>query len=106
MKFSECNKNQQWAVRMMQKLGYGDICGLQIKDGQPQASPAPELWQTEKFGINKPMKGILLEDFELHKQHVCFLKHIETLKNGVLPIIQIHDGLPLVYKRKVSSGLI
>jgi len=91
---------------MMQKLGYGDICGLQIKDGQPQINPAPELWQTEKFGINRPLPEIAPTDFVLHKQHVCFLKHIERLQNEVIPVIQIHDGLPLIYKRKVSSGLI
>lgn len=101
MKFNECSKNEQWIILTMQKLGYGEINGLLVKGGQPQPVPMPELWRTEKFGVNAVPEEKISKDFELHRQHVYFLEYLGKLDNGTLSVIQIHNGLPLIHKRKV-----
>jgi len=79
----------------MQKVNFGRIENLVIKDGQPVLSPSPRVVREVKFGgENGPRPEASIEDFALKAQVVELLHYMDELQDGVIGVLEIKHGLP------------
>ena len=86
---------RQHFVQLMQKVNFGRIENLVIKDGQPVLSPSPRVVREVKFGgENGPRPEASIEDFSLKAQVVELLCHMDELHDGMIGVLEIKHGLP------------
>jgi hypothetical protein len=82
-------------VEMMQKLNFGRIEGLQIRDGEPVFNPAPRFIRDIKLGgENGPRPELGRLDFALKSQVVELLEHFTELQNCRIEVLEVKYGLP------------
>jgi hypothetical protein len=82
-------------LELMQKLSFGRIENLVVRNGQPMLSPPPRIIREVKFGgENGPRPESSIEDFALKAQVVELFRHIDELQDGVIGVLEIKHGLP------------
>jgi len=82
-------------LELMQKLNFGRIENLVVRDGQPVLSPPPRVIREIKFGgENGPRPEATIEDFALKAQVVGLLRYLDELQDGVIGVLEIKHGLP------------
>ena len=82
-------------VRLMQKLNFGQLQDLVVRDGQPVFYPPPRIVREVKFGgQNGPSPEAAKSDFALKTQVSELLAQLETLGNGVVQCLEVKHGLP------------
>lgn len=92
---SSISNPRQHFVQLMQKVNFGRIENLVIKDGQPVLSPSPRVVREVKFGgENGPRPEASIEDFALKAQVVELLHYMDELQDGVIGVLEIKHGLP------------
>lgn len=77
----------------MQKTQRGTITDLSVVDGEPQLSKAVKgkKWHdTTRPTIPK----LLGHDFALKKEQIEFMRILDEIWNGVIPLIEFERGLP------------
>lgn len=86
-------------VKLMQKLHFGTIPILPVKDGQPVLDPLPRVVRCKKKGgINQARPQAESTDFVLKREVVDLLQDIKAIGSGnVLKIVVAH-GLPILYE--------
>jgi hypothetical protein len=92
-------------VQLMQRLNFGRIEGLEIRNGEPVFEPAPRIIQDIKIGgENGPRPELAREDFALRSQVTELFDHLTRLDHGVVTVIEVKHGLPfkLVIEHSVS----
>jgi hypothetical protein len=95
----------QVLIRFMQRLHFGKIKNLVIRDGIPELRPALDTIKTVKMGCaNKRRPEIAVEDFALKSEVRDLFEMIEKIRNGVVSI-QVRDGLPFLVKIKGSVSV-
>ncbi|MFH1682035.1 MAG: hypothetical protein ABIH26_15505 [Candidatus Eisenbacteria bacterium] len=104
-RFSDLSKAEQILIRAIQRLGFGNIHNLSVRDGTPVASPPPEVIQdiklgTESSGIEAPQA-----DFVLKSKQVNLIKITRETRNGVLHSIVVSGGLPVHVKKLGDSKI-
>ena len=86
---------RQRLVELMQYINFGRIEGLVIKDGQPVFTPPPRIVREIKFGgKNGPNRETDIKDSALKSQVVELFACFDKLKDGVVELIEIKNGLP------------
>ena len=82
-------------IELMQRINFGRIFDLEVRDGQPVMDPPPRVVREIKFGgDNGPRPEVARSDFTL-KAHVRDLfAQLEALGDGVIPCIEVQRGLP------------
>jgi hypothetical protein len=80
----------------MQRVNFGRIEGLVIREGEPVLNnPVPRIILEVKFaGENGPRAEASLEDFALKSQVVDLLSYFERLQNVTIDVLTIKHGLP------------
>ncbi len=82
-------------VGMMQKLNFGIIEGLTIRDGLPVLKPRPRVVRDVKFGAGngrRPEAG--LTDFALKSSVQELMDAFASLGNATVRRLEVQHGLP------------
>jgi len=82
-------------VELMQRVNFGRIEHLTVRDGEPMFDPPPRVIREIKFGgDNGPRPEAVKSDFTLKAQVRDLFVQLEALGDGVIPCIEIQRGLP------------
>ena len=92
---SSLSYSQRNLVELMQKLNFGRIEDLHIRNGEPQANPPPRLIHEFKFGGNNGARSETTKlDFVLKAEVIALLAQLEAIGNGIITRIEVKHGLP------------
>jgi len=92
---SSLTPSQQKLLAEMQRINFGRIFDLTVRDGQPVMDPPPRVVREIKFGgDNGPRPEVAKADFTLKAQVRDLFVQLEALGDGVIPCIEIQRGLP------------
>ena len=92
---SSLTPSQQKLLAEMQRINFGRIFDLSVRDGQPVMDPPPRVIREIKFGgDNGPRPEAAKPDFTLKAQVRDLFVQLEALGDGVIPCIEIQRGLP------------
>ena len=82
-------------LETMQRLNFGRIEGLAIRNGEPVFQPAPRIIQDIKIGgENGPRPELTIEDFALKSSVIELFDHLARIGDGTLESIEIKYGMP------------
>lgn len=82
-------------VRLMEKINFGRIERLIVRNGEPQLEPRPTIIREIKLaGENGPRPELDAGDFLLKQQVVELFAHFDELQDGVIDVLEIRHGLP------------
>jgi hypothetical protein len=82
-------------LEWMQKINFGRIENLQIRDGEPVLEPRPVFVREIKFaGENGPRPELSAIDFQLKLQVVEFFTFMNNLSCGTIEVLEVKHGLP------------
>ena len=77
---SSLSEPRRWLVELMQRLGFGRIEGLRVRDGDPVLDPPPQVIREHKFGgENGPRPELAASDFALKAQVVELFREFDSL---------------------------
>ena len=94
VKSSLCEPRQH-LVQLMQKVNFGRIEHLVVRDGQPVLSPSPRVVREVKFGgENGPRPETSLEDFVLKDEVVELFRYMDEFQDIVIDVLEIKHGMP------------
>jgi hypothetical protein len=80
---------------MMQRLNFGRIEQLQVRDGLPVLNPPPRVIREHKFGgDNQPRPELDHGDFPLKRQVIELLDTMTRLRTGLIEVLEVKHGLP------------
>ena len=105
-RFSELRPAQQALVQVCQSIGFGEIRGLEIRDGDPVFSPLPAVLIDIKLGSEQVKRSVLdCADFELRYEVRHLFWKFEELKNTRIERIEIRHGLPfrLIFEAQLNE---
>ncbi len=102
--FSQLSRPRQILIRLCQRVNYGSILNLQLADGEVSFGVPVEVVLDLKLDADLPQRPELdLSDFALCAESCRLLGQIDSLKNGVIEKIVVHDGIP---RRVLLRGLL
>jgi hypothetical protein len=92
---SQLTTKQVQLVELMQRIAFGAIEDLVIRDGTPVFEPHPRVIRDVKFGCtNGPRPEADLSDFSLKSSVQELLAVISALGNATVRRLDIKHGLP------------
>ena len=102
---SSLSDSHRHLVELMQRLNFGRIQNLAVRDGAPVFDPAPKVIQKVKIGgDNGPRPELSCEDFLLKRQTVELLEAISDLGDGTVLIIDVKHGLPFAVEIELTAS--
>lgn len=82
-------------IECMQRLDFGSIEHLVVRDGEPVLDPPPCVIRDVKFGgENGPRPESNLDDFVLRAQVLDLLARLGSIGNGTIRCLEVKHGLP------------
>ena len=82
-------------LEAMQRLNFGRIEGLVLRNGEPVFQPAPRIIQDIKIGgENGPRPELTIEDFALKSSVRELFDHLSRIGDGTLESIEVKYGVP------------
>jgi hypothetical protein len=82
-------------LEVMQRLNFGRIEGLEIRNGEPVFQPASRIIQDIKIGgENGPRPELAIEDFALRSSVIELFDHLSRIGDGTLESIEVKYGVP------------
>ena len=82
-------------LEIMQRLNFGRIDDLEIRNGDPVFNPVPRIVQDIKLGGENSQRPELRNaDFVLKSEVAEFFDHLSRLGNGSVESIEVKYGLP------------
>jgi hypothetical protein len=100
--FLQLSKPRQALMRLCQRVNYGSILNVQVTHGEVCFDAPPEVVFDVKLDAEVTRRHELdLTDFALPAESCRLLAEIDSLKNGVVEKIVVHDGVP---RRVVLRG--
>ena len=101
-RFSQLSRPSQTLIRLCQQVNYGSILNVRVSAGEVCFDTPPEVLIDIKLdGDVTPRSELDLADFALPVESCRLLEQIDSLANGVVEKITVHDGLP---RRAVLRG--
>jgi len=94
----ELSVNQQQLLELMQRINFGCIEGLTIKNGEPQFDPSPKVVRDIKLGAseNGPRRELTSGDFTLKAQVVDLFSQFESIGEATIKRLDVKHGLPFL----------
>lgn len=92
-------------VELMQKLNFGTIEGLVIRDGLPVLKPKPKVIRDVKFGASngcRPEAG--LTDFELKPNIQELMATFASLGSATVRRLEVRHGLPFLMQVEEAAA--
>lgn len=82
-------------LEAMQRLNFGRIEGLEIRNGEPVFQPAPRIIQDIKIGgENGPRPELSIDDFALRSAVVELFNHLSRIGDGTVESVEVKYGMP------------
>ena len=95
MRIEELSPAKQRLLRLFQAMNFGRIEELEIRDGEPQFSPAPRVFVELKLDVDDgPRRESRLDHFPLRSQVERFFTQTSRLAEGTVEMIEVRHGLP------------
>ena len=96
-------------VNMLQRLWFGRIEGLQIRQGEVVLDPWPTTVRDVKFGSEEAStRADLPQEFELKRQVAELFEYVRGVTAGEIRVLEIRHGLPfamqLEHRPEISGG--
>lgn len=92
---SSLSPSRAQLIEQMQRLGFGTIENLTIRDGEPVIDPPPRVIRDLKLGgENGPRPESDLGEFVLKAQVVDLLSHFDSWGDATVLSLEIKHGLP------------
>ena len=89
---SACRAN---LLKLMQRINFGRIERLLIRDGEPVLTPRPPVYCERKFGgENGPRSELVAANFLLKQQVVELFAFFDQQRDGTIDLLEIKHGLP------------
>lgn len=102
---STSTPNQRRLIELMQRVNFGRIANIPIRNGDPVLDPLPRIIREVKFGgDNKPRPESELSDFTLKKQVQEFFEELDRIGNGMIEILIVKHGLPFSMQVAVNAS--
>ncbi len=102
IRFSHLSASRQFLIRLCQRVNYGSILNLRVVDSDVCFESPPDIIVEVKLDGDITQRHELdLTDFALPVESYRLLAQIDSLKNGVIEKIVVHEGLP---RRVVMRG--
>jgi len=87
--------SHQWLIQQCQRINYGRIEGLMVRQGKPVMDRPPRIIREIKFGgDNGPRPESHKTDFKLKTSVRDLMAQLEALGDGVIACLEIQRGLP------------
>ena len=94
-RYSQLSVPRQALVRLCQRLNYGSIEGLCIRDAEPVLNPSPLVLVDVKLDADEaPRPEIDLPDFALCNEVRRLMGHLDKIKTGMIEQIEVRAGVP------------
>ncbi len=95
VKKTQLSGQRQRLLELMQEIAFGQIRDLNVKQGEPQFHPSPQVAKDWKLdGENGARPELYLRDFTLKEQHHKLFEVFDTICDGTIDEINIRAGLP------------
>lgn len=93
-------------IERMQRLNFGRIANIPIRNGDPVLDPLPKVTREVKFGgDNKPRPESELDDFPLKQQVQELFEELDRTGDGMIEVLMVKHGLPfLMHVTEHASG--
>ena len=103
---SDLTPLQQRLVELMQKVNFGRIEGIIIRDGEPILDPLPRIVQKVKFcAENGPRPETGKQNFTLKASVRDLFAKIEALGDGIIHSLEVKHGLPFDMEFEEKAAL-
>ena len=90
---------------LLQRLNFGRIEELAVRDGEPVFDPPPRLIRKIKIGgENGPRPEAVTADFELRTEVRELFEHLSRLGTGIVRCIEVKNGLPFMAEVEEEVG--
>jgi hypothetical protein len=94
LRFSELSAPRQALIRQCQRLGFGSIWGLEVRDGEPMFGPKTEVLFDLKLDSDEtPRPELNLSDFVVCTEIRRLFSRLDTFANGTVEI-EVRAGVP------------
>ena len=94
VRMSDLTPARRRLVAEMQRLGYGHIEGLLVRNGEPQFGAHTAVRKIKLGADNRPRPALDDPGMVLKQTVVELLDHLAALGDGVIRCLQLQDGLP------------
>jgi len=102
IRFSRLSSPRQTLIRLCQRVNYGSVLNVKVVNGDVCFDTPPEVLVDVKLDSEvTPRTELHLTDFALPVETCRLLAQIDSLTNGVVEKIVVHDGIP---RRVVLRG--
>ncbi len=92
---SSLSQVQGQLIELMQRINYGQIEGLTVRNGEPVMDSPSRIFREIKFcGENGPRPESIKADFALKAQVRDLFAQLEAMGDGIIHSIEIQRGLP------------
>jgi len=92
---TDLSASRQQLLRLFQRINFGRVEDLEIRDGEPVFSPVPRVFLELKLdGEDRPRPEAGTGRFLLRTQVGRFLTQLAQLQDGTVECIEIRHGLP------------
>jgi hypothetical protein len=82
-------------VRLLQRLNFGRVEGLLVRDGEPVWDSPPRVVREVKFGAdNGPRPESKLRDFKTKSEVDELFRQLEAIGQGRIQVLEVKHGLP------------
>ena len=95
LRFSDLSSSRKALVRLFQKLNFGQIQNLSLRNGEPVfALPPLVLFDIKLDNDEGPRPELNLADFALCDEIRRLVARLDELNNGRIERIEVRGGLP------------
>ena len=95
MRMEDLSPAKQRLLPLFQAINFGRVEELEIRNGEPEFSPAPRVFVELKLDANDgPRPESRLDRFPLRSQVERFFAQITRLDGGTVEVIEVRHGLP------------
>ncbi|HYK91478.1 MAG TPA: hypothetical protein VE398_22095 [Acidobacteriota bacterium] len=105
---SDLSRPRQRLIEIMQRLNWGRIEQLVVRDGEPVLNARTRIIRNVRLGGREAARPELgKDDFLLKAPVIELFEHLDRLGNGRVMKIEIRSGLPadLVFEQPEAEGL-
>ena len=86
-------------VELLQRMNFGALQCLEVRNGEPVLDPAPKRIIDYKFcAENGPRRELASSDFALKSQFVELFLQFDRMRNGVIDVLEVKHGLPFLMR--------
>lgn len=99
---SSLSPARQQLLGLIQRINFGRVERLVIREGEPVLDPMPVITAEIKFaGENGARLEAGFGDFALKRHHLELFALLDAIGTGELPVLTIRHGLPFSAERVV-----